>query len=72
MNGSQGMSENLESLIQAGVIVTPLWEVYADVVTNLPTNEVEALVSVKQKLDDAAREAGREPAEYAFNLGIII
>ena len=63
---------NLDRLTEEGVIQGPLWSVYADVVANLSDEEVDALVSVKKKLDEAAAAAGREPAEYSINLGIII
>jgi DNA-binding HxlR family transcriptional regulator len=66
------MSSNLEALEAAGVIVkTPLPDAYAEVLNDLTEEEVEIIVSVKQRLDQAGESAGRTPSETLTNYIVI-
>jgi hypothetical protein len=50
--------ENTRVLIEAGVIPGPLSPPYDRVIEDLSAEEVEALISVKARLDEANRNAG--------------
>jgi hypothetical protein len=55
---------NLGKLQDAGMIIkTPLPEPYADVINSLSGDEVDVLVSVKQRLDEAGGNA-KPPLEH--------
>lgn len=65
------MSENLERLIEAGVVIPPLRSEYEEAVEGLEDEEVDALISVKEKLDRAGA-MGQSPSEPLLNMAIII
>lgn len=53
-------SENMRVLIEAGVIPGPLPPPYDRVIDDLSAEEVEALISVKARLDEANQNFGGE------------
>lgn len=66
------MPTNFEKLEAAGVIVNPeLPAAYAEVVENLSEEEVDLIISVKQRLDEAGASAGRTRSETMVNYIII-
>ena len=66
------MNGNVEKLEAAGVVIkTPLPDAYAEVLENLSDAEVDAIVAVKQKLDEAGASAGLAPAVGYLNLIVI-
>jgi hypothetical protein len=52
--------ENTRALIQAHVIPGPLPEPYGRVIEELSAEEVEALISIKNRLEEATRGQGGE------------
>jgi hypothetical protein len=50
--------ENLRVLVEARVIPGPLPEPYNRVIEDLSSEEVEALISIKARLDEANRQFG--------------
>jgi hypothetical protein len=63
-------NDNSERLIEAGVIPGPLPEPYNVVVDGLSPEEVEALISVKRRLDDAnSAYGGRGEAGF---IGMVV
>jgi hypothetical protein len=66
------MNGNVEKLEAAGVIVkTPLSREYADVLEGLSEEEIDVIVSVKQRLDEAGASVGRAPSETFTNFIVI-
>jgi hypothetical protein len=63
-------SENTRRLIEAGVIPGPLPEPYNRVVESLDGDEVDALITVKQRLDEANEELGG-PGDVGF-MGMVV
>jgi hypothetical protein len=61
--------ENTRILIEAHVIAGPPPEPYARVIEDLSKEEVEALISIKARLDEANEDAGG--GEAAF-IGMVI
>ncbi len=60
--------ENMRALIQARVIPYPPPEPYARVIEELSSEEVEALISIKARFDEANVEYGGE----ASFMGIVV
>jgi len=50
--------ENMRVLIEARVIPGPLPEPYDRVINDLSSDEVEALISIKARLDEANQQYG--------------
>lgn len=66
------MQSNLDKLEAAGVIVkTPLSPEYAEVLEGLSEEEVDVIVSVKARLDEAGASVGRAPSETFTNFIVI-
>jgi hypothetical protein len=63
-------SENTRRLIDAGVIPGPLPEPYNRVIEGLEEDEVDALITVKQRLDEANEEIGG-PGDVGF-MGMVV
>jgi hypothetical protein len=61
--------ENTRVLIEARVIPGPLPEPYNKVIEELSSDEVEALISIKARLDDANQAVGREETGF---IGMIV
>ena len=53
-------NDNMRRLIEAGVIPGPLPPPYDQVIYDLSEDEVEALISIKAKLDAANQDFGGE------------
>jgi hypothetical protein len=65
-------SSNFEKLEAAGVIIrTPLPDEYAEVVESLSDEEVEVIVSLKKRLDQAGASAERTASETVTNFIVI-
>jgi hypothetical protein len=72
MNGSQGMSENLERLIEAGVVLkTPLPDDVMEVIAGMSTEDVDVIVDLKARFDQSGIAAGREEGLTFFSFIII-
>jgi hypothetical protein len=66
------MKDKLGKLEKAGVIVkAPIPEEYAEVLEGLSEEEIDVVVSVKQRLDEAGASRGRSPAETQLNFIVI-
>jgi hypothetical protein len=66
------MKSNVERLQAAGVILAaPLPEPYEAVVNGLSDEEVDVLVSIKQRLDEAGTEQALAPAVRVLSLIVI-
>jgi len=66
------MSENFDALKEAGVIVNPeLLAEYEQVIDDLTEEELNVIIDVKRRLDEAGAAAGRTSAE-TFTQFIII
>lgn len=63
--------ENTRVLIEAGVIPGPLAEPYNRVIEDLSAEEVEALISVKARLDEVNREFSGGGGETSF-IGMVV
>ena len=62
------MPTNLDRLHEAGLIPNPeLPAAYAEVLEGLSEEEVDLLIGVKQRLDEAGASAGRTPSETLVN-----
>ncbi|MGB2875927.1 MAG: aroma-sacti cluster domain-containing protein [Gaiellaceae bacterium] len=66
----ESKGENTERLINAGVIPASLPEPYNSVVEALSGEEVEALVSVKRRLDEANASIGG-PGDVGY-VGMVV
>ena len=62
--------ENTRRLIDEGVIPGPPPQPYGQVIEDLDPDEIEALISIKEKLDKASEKLG-ESGEGAF-IGMVI
>ncbi len=62
--------ENARALIEARVIAGPLPEPYARVVEELSSDEVEALISIKARLDRANEALGG--TSEAASIGMVL
>ena len=58
------MPDNIERLEQEGVIRTPMPEEYEAVFRDLSDEEVNMLISVKKRLDEAQVSLGAEADDY--------
>jgi pilus assembly protein TadC len=61
--------ENTRVLIEARVIPGPLPEPYGKVIEDLSSEEVEALISIKARLDEANEALGRGEAGF---IGMVV
>ena len=61
--------ENTRVLIEAGVIPGPLAPPYDQVIEDLSAEEVEALISIKARLDEANQNFGGESAGF---MGMVV
>jgi hypothetical protein len=61
--------ENARVLIEARVIPGPLPEPYNKVIDELSSDEVEALISIKARFDEANEAAGRGDAGF---IGMVV
>jgi hypothetical protein len=61
--------ENTRVLIEARVIPGPLPEPYDKVIEELSSEEVEALISIKARFDDANQALGRGDAGF---IGMVV
>lgn len=61
--------ENTRVLIEARVIPGPLPEPYDKVIEDLSSEEVEALISIKARLDQANEAVGRGEAGF---IGMVV
>jgi hypothetical protein len=61
--------ENTRVLIKAKVIPGPLPEPYDRVIEELSAEEVEALISIKARLDDANQALGRGDSGF---IGMVV
>lgn len=69
---SANTSANFDALVSAGVIVnTELPDEYARVIDDLTEDEVNAIIDVKRRLDEAGAAAGRKPSETFTNFIVI-
>jgi hypothetical protein len=69
MKGKLGKLEKLEA---AGVILKgPLPDEYAEVLEGLSDEEIDVIVSVKQRLDEAGASRGKSSAETFPNFIVI-
>jgi hypothetical protein len=67
---ADGGSKNVDRLVDAGVIPGPLPEPYDVVIDGLSDEEVDALIAVKRKLDDAnSAYGGRGDAGF---IGMVV
>ena len=66
----QSKGENTERLMSSGVIPGPLPEPYNAVIESLSGEEVEALISVKRRLDEANASIGG-PGDMGF-MGMVV
>ena len=61
--------ENTRVLIEARVIPGPLPEPYDQVIEDLSSEEVEALISIKARFDEANQAVGRGDAGF---IGMVV
>jgi hypothetical protein len=67
----ENIGENTRVLIEARVIPGPLPEPYAQVIEELSSEEVEALISVKARLDKANQAAYGSAGDVGF-IGMVV